>query len=284
MLLAARWHALVPQAAQEGDLETCLEAVIASSRAAYPDFVVPDDEFVAYLAARVAPTADAIAAVVVADLYFACAVARGDGAALRAFEAIQLAGIDAAIAHLDGGSALVADVKTAVRDRVLVHGGKGKITEYHGRGSLQGWLRVVAVREALQLLRARRREAPMPSGGLTDLATEIAVEPPALTATEQRSYREGFTSALATLTPRERNLLRQHYLHRATVAEIGALYGVHGATAARWIAQIRETLLRRTRRHVGEALRLTGTELDSAMAKAADHLDYSLRHTLSHET
>jgi RNA polymerase sigma-70 factor (ECF subfamily) len=282
MSLAARWHALVPEASPTGDLEACLEAAFASSRAAYPDFAVPEGEFLAYLAARLptdvaVPTA--LAAVVITDLYFACSIARGDGAALRAFEVIQLAGIDAAIAHLDGGSALVADVKTAVRDRVLAHGGKGKIVEYHGRGSLQGWLRVVAVREALQLMRSRRREAPMPA----DLATQLAVEPPALNGNEQRIYREGFTTALATLTPRERNLLRQHYLHHATVAEIGALYGVHGATAARWIAQIRETLLRRTRRHVGEALRLTGTELDSAMAKAADHLDYSLRHTLSYE-
>ena len=72
-------------------------------------------------------------------------------------------------------------------------------------------------------------------------------------------------------------------MHGATVAEIGTLYGVHRATAARWIAQIRETLLSRTRRAVGEALRLTGIELDSAMAKAAEHLDYSLRHTLSYE-
>jgi RNA polymerase sigma-70 factor, ECF subfamily len=282
MSLAARWHALVPEASPTGDLEACLEAAFASSRAAYPDFAVPEDEFLAYLAARLPANAavpTALAAVVITDLYFACAIARGDGAALRAFEIIQLAGIDAAIAHLDGGSALVADVKTAVRDRVLAHGGKGKIVEYHGRGSLQGWLRVVAVREALQLLRSRRREAPMSA----DLATQLAVEPPELSGNEQRIYREGFTTALATLTPRERNLLRQHYLHHATVAEIGALYGVHGATGARWIAQIRETLLRRTRRHVGEALRLTGTELDSAMAKAADHLDYSLRHTLSYE-
>ena len=282
MSLAVRWHALVPEASPSEDLEASLEAAFASSRAAYPDFAVPEDEFLGYLAARLptgVPVPTALAAVVITDLYFACAIARGDGAALRAFEIVQLASIDAAIAHLDGGSALVADVKTAVRDRVLAHGGKGKIVEYHGRGSLQGWLRVVAVREALQLLRSRRREAPMPE----DLATKLAVEPPALNGNEQRIYREGFTTALATLTPRERNLLRQHYLHHATVAEIGALYGVHGATAARWIAQIRETLLRRTRRHVGEALRLTGTELDSAMAKAADHLDYSLRHTLSYE-
>jgi RNA polymerase sigma-70 factor (ECF subfamily) len=280
MSLAKRWHALHPPVAVTAELETCLEAALAASRAANPFVDVPDDEFIEYLAARVPtdmPVAEALAAICVADLYLAAGLGRGDGAALRMFEVTYLAGLAPAIAHLAGGTALADDVRNAVRERVLPHGGKGKIGEYQGRGDLRGWLRVVAVREALQLVRARRREAPLPD----DLATRLAVDPPSFT--NEATYRGAFTIALAALGPRERNLLRQHYMHGATVAEIGSLYGVHGATAARWIAQIRETLLTRTRRAVGEALRLSGTELDSAMAKAADHLDYSLRHTLSYE-
>jgi RNA polymerase sigma-70 factor (ECF subfamily) len=285
MALAERWLVLRPaESARSYDvIEASLLAALASARAAAPDLEVPDDEFLVHLATCLpdTPLPDALASVTIADLYFACAILRGDGAALRAFEVVLLPSLDAAVAHLDGGSALLTDVKTAVRDRVLAHGGAGKIAEYHGRGSLGGWLRVVAVREALQLVRSRRREVPAERA--ESLAAALHIEPPLLTANEQRIYREGFTTALSTLTPRERNLLRQHYLHGATVAELGAFYAVHGATAARWIAQIRETLLRRTRHEIGQALRLTGTELDSAMAKAADHLDYSLRHTLSHE-
>jgi len=277
MRLAEQWHALRPADAATSDLEAALAAAIAASRAAHPEIDVPDGELLAFLAARV--PAEALAGACVADLFVACAILRGDGAALHAFERIYLAGVDAAIAHLDGGTALADDVRTAVRDRVLAHGGKSKLAEYQGRGDLRGWLRVVAVREALQLIRARRREAPLPE----DLATKLAIEPPALAGKEREVYREAFAGAFAALTARERNLLRQHYVHGATVDELGGFYRVHRATAARWIAQIRETLLVRTRRHVGEALRLTGTELDSAMAKAADHLDYSLRQTLSYE-
>lgn len=287
MVLADRWLALRPGEAVRSRevIEASLLAALASARAAHPDLEAPDDELLTHLATRLphTPLPEALASVVVADLYFACAIMRGDGAALHAFEVVLMPELDAAIAHLDGGTALLADVKTAVRDRVLAHGGAGKIAEYHGRGSLGAWLRVVAVREALQLVRRRRREVPLAADRPVDLGAALHVQPPSLTPHEQRIYREGFDGALATLTPRERNLLRQHYLHGATVAEVGALYSVHGATAARWIAQLRETLLRRTRRAIGEALRLTGTELDSAMAKAADHLDYSLRHTLSYE-
>jgi RNA polymerase sigma-70 factor (ECF subfamily) len=257
-----------------------LAEVLAASREAWPGVSIADGEFIAYVTERLVPETtldEALPTLCVADLWLACAIARKDAAALRAFDA-QLAHVGEAIAHLDGGSALVADVTAAVRERVLGTGGDGKITDFRGRGDLRGWLRVIAVREALQIMRARKREAPLPD----TLAVKLE-ESTQLSPDEQRVYREAFSVALASLTPRERNLLRQQYIYGATIDELGALYGVHRATAARWIAQIRETLLRRTRRHVADAMRLTGTELDSAMGRIAGHLDYSLRHTLSHE-
>ena len=255
---------------------TQLGDAIAASRTAWPGVDVPDDVFAAYLAERVTDVRSAC----VTDLYLACAIGRGDAAALRAFEQ-QLAQVGAAIAHLDGGSALVDDVVAAMRERVLAAsaGGKAKIADYRGRGDLRGWLRVIAVREALQLMRARRREEPLAD----ELATKLAEHPVPLADDERRVYREAFTAALATLTPRDRNLLRQQYIYGATIDELGTLYAVHRATVARWIAQVRDTLLRRTRAHIGEALRLDDTALDSAMGRIGDHLDYSLRHTLSNE-
>jgi RNA polymerase sigma-70 factor (ECF subfamily) len=255
--------------------------VLAASREAWPGVSVPDEDFVAYVSERLVPQTtleDALRTLCMADLWLACAIARGDTAALAAFDA-QLVHVGEAIAHLDGGSALVADVTAAVRERVLGIGGDGKIVEFRGRGDLRGWLRVIAVREALQIMRSRKREAPMPDV----LPEKLDDRSAQLTPDEQRVYREAFAVALATLTPRERNLLRQQFVYGATIDELGALYGVHRATAARWIAQIRDTLLRRTRRHVADAMRLSGTDLDSAMGRIAGHLDYSLRHTLSRE-
>ena len=244
---------------------------------AWPEIEIPDEEFRAYVAARDVP-----ANANEGDLWLACAIGRGDPAALRVFESALLADVAHAIAHLDGGSALADDVQAAVRERVLgtSAGGKGKIGDYRGRGDLRGWLRVVAVREALQILRRRKREAPL-GDELANRLDEAATL--AMTEDERRIYREGFAAALATLTARERNLLRQQYLYGTTIDELGALYGVHRATAARWLAQIRDTVLRRTREHIGDALRLTGADLDSAMERVANHLDVSLRHTLSLE-
>lgn len=262
--------------------------VLAQARAAWPGVDLPEDTFLAYLGARLesgVSVDEALQSLCIGDLWLACGVARGDAAALRAFDAHCLADVGAAIAHLDGGSALVEDVRLALRERVLAAaaGGRAKIEDYRGRGDLRGWVRVVAVREALQLLRARRREAPLDSAAALAARLDDAAPVDAMTTDERRVYREAFAAALATLTPRERNLLRQQYLYGATIDELAALYGVHRATVARWTARVREQVLHRTRAHVAEALSLVGDDLDSVMGRIANHLDYSLRQTLSIE-
>jgi len=271
------------------ELDALLAQLLDAARGLWPGVELTDDEFLAYLAARLSEDVsidDAIRSSCLTDLWLACAVARGDAAALQAFEHHCMREIGAAIAHLDGGTALVEDVRQAVRERVLSSnaGGQAKIADYRGRGDLRGWLRVVAVREALQVMRARRREAPLDRDATLAARLDDVAGAGDLTAGERRVYRDAFEAALATLTPRERNLLRQQYVYGATVDELAALYGVHRATAARWVARIRELVLRRTRRQVGEVLRLAGDELDSVMGRIANHLDYSLQHTLSIET
>jgi RNA polymerase sigma-70 factor (ECF subfamily) len=251
---------------------------LSAARQAWPSVEVGENELRSYIEAR---GADATTACV-SDLYVACAIARGDTSALRQFEALLTSELPSAIAHLDGGTALLSDVSHAVRERVLGAGSSGKILEYRGRGSIRGWLRVVAVREALQLLRQRRREAPMPEDH--DIAGRLqSGDAPVMTQRERDLHREAFRAALASLSPRDRNLLRQHYLHGATIDELGALHGVHRATAARWIADLREILLDRTKRHIAIELRLAGGELESEMRRVAANLEITLQHTLSFE-
>jgi len=251
---------------------------LAAARDAWPGVEVAEHELEAYLAARKIDPATAC----ITDLWLACAVGRGDPAALRAFDDVLVAEVPRAIAHLDGGTALASDVLAGVRERVLGGASAGKLADYRGRGDVRGWLRVVAVREALQLMRQRRREAPLPDDH--GLAERLApVDPFPHDARERVVHREAFRAALASLTARDRNLLRQHYLHGATIDELGALHGVHRATAARWLAGLRDTLLERTRREIAATLGIEGDTLDSEMGRVAAHLDISLCETLSVE-
>ena len=69
--------------------------------------------------------------------------------------------------------------------------------------------------------------------------------------------QDAFKEALASLTSRERNLLRYHFLEGMSIDRIGALYGVHRATAARWIQGARENLCERTRTNMCKRISLS---------------------------
>jgi len=56
-----------------------------------------------------------------------------------------------------------------------------------------------------------------------------------------------FREAVTLLSSRERNLLRYHFLAELSIDQIGTIYQVHRATAARWLARAQERLIRKTR-------------------------------------
>lgn len=64
----------------------------------------------------------------------------------------------------------------------------------------------------------------------------------------KEAFQLAFRDAVNALTSRERNLLRYHYLSDLSIDQIGTLYHVHRATAARWVAQARERLISDTRK------------------------------------
>ena len=97
-------------------------------------------------------------------------------------------------------------------------------------------------------------------------------------------YREqlkrAFESAVNTLDGGARNLLRQSVVQRLTVDQIGALYGVHRATAARRVEKAREDLLLATRTHLMEQLHVEENELDSIMNLLRSRMDLSVGRVL----
>jgi RNA polymerase sigma-70 factor (ECF subfamily) len=246
---------------------------VGVARAAWPDLDVPDEEFRAYLAARAEPGSSQS----VADLYLACACVRGDTEALATFEDLCIAGLAAALVRHDLPRDIVEDAVQNVRQKLLCPppGTASKIADYRGAGGIAGWVKVIAMREALQIVRKR---GPVASDDrLVDVPLDAkSPELEHFRRVYAEEFREALLGALAELSRRDRNLLRHKYVYKLNIDQIGAIYQVHRVTASRWEARAREALLASTRRRMMKRLKVTADELDSIMRIIQSQLDVSL--------
>jgi RNA polymerase sigma-70 factor (ECF subfamily) len=265
-------------------LEPLLAEIVASARAAWPDVAIATESFVAYVAARIPDGADPAKALGDAhglSLYLACGCASGDARALDAFERLYLARVDPWLTRAGASEAVRDEVKQTVRRQLLVAepGRPPRITDFCGRGDLHGWLRVIAVREALRVM--RRQGDDLPLEDVDALARSSDPEIEYLKRHYRAEFRSAFEGAVATLTSRQRNLLRYRFAHRLSADDIGTLYRVHRATSTRWIAQAQRALLGATRRLLCARLRLAPQELESILRLIGSQIDVSIQEALA---
>jgi RNA polymerase sigma-70 factor (ECF subfamily) len=93
----------------------------------------------------------------------------------------------------------------------------------------------------------------------------------------RESFRAAFRAALDGLGAREKNLLRQHFVDGLGIDALGRMYGVHRATAARWVQSAREALLAATRREFAARTRVSKRECDSLLRLVQSRFDVTLR-------
>jgi RNA polymerase sigma-70 factor (ECF subfamily) len=217
----------------------------------------------------------------VADVYLACACARGESAALRAFEEHFLAQVPAFVSRLRLSAAEVDEVTQALRQRLLMPGTNAppKIALYRGRGKLGSWVRVAAIREAHTLRREDAKGAAAEAA--EDLADQISsVSSPELEYMRARycdAFVEAIREAIAALEPRQRSLLDMHVSGGLNGEEIGAIFGVNRSTVSRWLGAVREELFARTSKILRDRLRLSESEFESVANLLQSQLDVSLR-------
>lgn len=267
-----------------------LGSLCDEASAAWPAFSVPRDDFLAYLAERiprdrsideVAPTLRA------ADLYLACACSRGDARALATFDQSYGGEIARAFARVRPAGIGADDAQQILRQKLFVASPErtARILDYAGRGDLRAWTRMTAVRTLIDLARERgdqRGEVPLDEVLFTmALPAERAAPDLALLRSQYRAeFRASFEEAVAALTPRQRNLLRQHLLHDLNIDQLGALYRVHRSTCARWLAAARDDLVRGARRGLAARLGVTADELEGIMQLVASQLDITFQRVL----
>jgi RNA polymerase sigma-70 factor (ECF subfamily) len=246
----------------------------AQARAAWPDLRVTEAQFASFLAERPGQFEPAR----LADLYLVCACLAGNAQAIAAFETRYIAGTAAVVGRMKLDAATLDEVTQRLRTALFVptDDRRAKLAEYSGRGDLGAWMRAVTIRVALNTVRRAK-----PAASLDDVANTLVVEEDPELAYTRRLYGEEIRTAvrlaLATLSPRERNLLRHHYLRQLTLDQLAALHGVHRATVARWLQAAREQVTDETRRALKTRLNVGPTELSSILRMVDSDLAVSIR-------
>jgi RNA polymerase sigma-70 factor (ECF subfamily) len=90
-------------------------------------------------------------------------------------------------------------------------------------------------------------------------------------------FQQAFSAALCGLSARDQTWLRQHVIDGLSIDQLGALYHVHRATAARHLQRIRVAVLAATRERLGSRLQVRPSELDSILRLIRSRLHVTLR-------
>jgi RNA polymerase sigma-70 factor, ECF subfamily len=250
-----------------------------AGREAWPALGLPRERFADYVTQH-----DRLRTRYPADVYLAAACLDGNPAALAAFDREVLATARSAVRSIDANDAFVDEACQRLRASLLVgDGARPRIADYAGRGPLRAWVGVAAVRTALMMRRSQQRSREVSEDDWSGTLALISTGNPELELLK-RQYADAFGKALreavAGLEPRLRTVLRMSFVEALSIDEIGAVYAVHRATAARWIRSACDTVFDGTRGKLADQLRLSPTEVDRVTAMVQSQLDVSLSQLL----
>jgi len=260
---------------------TAWEAFLATAHEAWPEVRLPEPEaLVTFVGERLsgADLATAIAAAPAADLALACACVLGEASAHAAFDSV-LTEVDAAGASTKANPDLVTEVKQLLRVQLLVAAGDrpAGINGYRGKGPLRGWVRITATRE---LIRHKKRQERHVGDGDAGLEAVLIIGNDPVLEKLKTEYRTQFAAALrdaiADLSAEDRMLLRQSIVEKMSIDEVGAAFGVHRATAARWLNRARGALVGATHKRLAERLDLPVEQMESVIKLVQSQLDASV--------
>jgi RNA polymerase sigma-70 factor (ECF subfamily) len=286
-----------PDAPEASALGEKLAHVLATGRAAWPRIAITDEAFVEHLARHVrtgATPAAFLDSVHGGDLFLACGVSKHDRAALAYFEENFMARVPEYVLRIRIGRDVVEDVQQTLRERLIWGRAVGinadenasvapqpKIAEYAGKGPLGGWLRVAAVRTALNRIRA---SATGVAAGAERIREDFSLgHDPELAYVKEHAHdllSDAFKRAIASLDVTERTILRLHYLEGLTMDQLARLYQTPRSTIARRVAEVRQEVLAATETLLRDERRLSPSAVMSVIRQARSQLQLTISRIL----
>lgn len=271
---------LVRSGAATTPLGSILACGLRSAQRRWPTVHLDPALFAHYWGERIAPDRSlerAAEDVFVEDLYLACGCAMSDETAIAIFEREFISQVPLFVSRQRLPAPALDELKQILRHQLLVvrQGAPPRIAEYAGRGPLGGWVRVSAARAGLNLRRGQPVDARAVDGaGATD---------PELQLVKMRSADEikrALDAALGGISPKERTILRLHYVEGIPPDALARMFHVHRTTVVRWIHLTRDQVLEKTRALLRNRLALSDGELDSLIGAARSELDLSISRVL----
>lgn len=288
MTLAERVLSLLPAELRElSESHAALAGAIEQFQAAANagcDLPVAEDDLLAFVAPRLPLDAlphEALVGLHAADLKLAFACTRDVRGAVERLQALARQAAERAVRRFHPSGALVDDIVQQMMTELVV-GESCKIAGYRGTGSLLAWLRVIAFRHAIRETEKFAREQPVGESSIFDrLLPEDDPELRAIQLAARQRFKSAFARAVRGLSCFDRELLREHVLDGANIDSIAARHEVHRASAARWLAKIRESLLQETRHELARELGVVDGDLDGLIQIFDSRLTASLDRLLS---
>jgi RNA polymerase sigma-70 factor (ECF subfamily) len=262
-----------------GAVVAAWESLLATARAQWPGVRFDDDVLAPLIGERLAGTdlAIALAAAPAADVALAAACTAQEPTAHAAFEHV-LTEVDAAGAATGASKDLVEEVKQMLRLQLLVAkpDKPPDIANYRGKGPLRGWVRITATRELIRHKKKQARETPIDEGLDRFLTTQMDPMLDAMKEAYRSEFAVALREAIVDLNTEDRGLLRQQIVDGLSIDEIGAAFGVHRATAARWLNRARAALVSATHARLANRLELPVEQIESVIRLVRSRLDASV--------
>ncbi len=161
-----------------------------------------------------------------------------------------------------------------------------KISQYHGLGSMEGWLKVLIARRAIDRIRSQRRQT-----SLEDLPQDPAL-PDSHQSTLQlvhsaetrqavRLFSCSIREVLDNLSTQEKLLLKLYYFEEITLKQIGRVLKVHESTVSRLIGRLKIRIRKEVGKNLRQQHRVRPNELLDLIETGLSNADLDLKKLLA---
>ena len=252
------------------------ERAFEIGRDAYPAIVLSRDTFIMFAHARAETwkgNPDRAT-----DMYLACACVEKIPTAVAEFLAVFGERIPLYLGKLARNADLVAEVRQILVTRCVI-GDADKLPAlmaYSATGSLEGWLRATAVREALALNRESDRNSGDVDAVLEAQIPWVDHEISLFKQIYREPVSEAFATACAQLDAEDRALLRLHYVDGVTTAKLATMFGISRATLIRRLAASRESLVEHVKAALKGASGVADQDFESVLRLVKSQIDLRL--------